>query len=63
VNTIKDYKFIKKIYESLYPKNPNFNIIDIINYLDDEKKKIESFFLTVNLFLKKMQNYQFMTLH
>ena len=39
VNTIKDYKFIKKIYESLYPKNPNFNIIDIINYLDDEKKK------------------------
>lgn len=39
VNNIKDYKFIKDIYENLYPINPNFNIIDIIAYLDEKNKK------------------------
>jgi spore coat polysaccharide biosynthesis protein SpsF len=33
VNTIKDYKFIKDIYENLYYNNPKFKITDIINYL------------------------------
>ena len=39
VNTIKDYNFIKNIYENLYPKNPKFHIIDIIDYLDEKNKK------------------------
>ena len=39
VNTFKDYKFIKNIYETLYPKKTNFNIVDIINYLDEKNKK------------------------
>ena len=39
VNTIKDYKFIKNIYENLYPINSNFNIIDIIKFLDNNDKK------------------------
>jgi spore coat polysaccharide biosynthesis protein SpsF len=33
VNTIKDYKFIRDIYEKLYYNNPKFKITDIINYL------------------------------
>jgi spore coat polysaccharide biosynthesis protein SpsF len=33
VNTIKDYKFIRDIYENLYYNNPKFKITDIINYL------------------------------
>lgn len=31
VNTVKEGKFIKYIYESLYPKKPEFSIADIIN--------------------------------
>lgn len=33
INTLKDYKYIKKIYDSLYRKNKNFKINDIINFL------------------------------
>ena len=39
VNTLKDYKFIKNIYENLYPINSNFNIVDIIKFLDNNDKK------------------------
>ena len=30
-----DYFFIKEIYEYLYPKDPNFGILDIINWYDN----------------------------
>jgi spore coat polysaccharide biosynthesis protein SpsF len=36
VNTQEQYVFIKSLYESLYPKNPNFEITDIINWYENE---------------------------
>jgi spore coat polysaccharide biosynthesis protein SpsF len=34
VNTMDDYIKIKRIYDNLYPKNPNFTTADVINFLD-----------------------------
>jgi spore coat polysaccharide biosynthesis protein SpsF len=34
VNTIDDYNKIKRIYDHLYPKNPNFTTVDVINFID-----------------------------
>ena len=34
VNTREDYNKIRDIYENLYPKNPDFSTIDVIEYLD-----------------------------
>jgi spore coat polysaccharide biosynthesis protein SpsF len=34
VNTMYDYTKIKRIYDNLYPKNPNFTTVDVINFLD-----------------------------
>jgi spore coat polysaccharide biosynthesis protein SpsF len=34
VNTMDDYTKIKRIYDNLYPKNPNFTTLDVINFLD-----------------------------
>jgi len=34
VNTLDDYQKIKRIYEHLYPQNPNFSTTDVINFLD-----------------------------
>ena len=34
VNTMDDYTKIKRIYDHLYPKNPNFTTIDVINFID-----------------------------
>jgi spore coat polysaccharide biosynthesis protein SpsF len=39
VNTMNDYKFISNIYENLYYKNPEFNINDIINYINKKNEK------------------------
>lgn len=39
VNTFKDYIFVKKIYENLYFKKKKFNILDVIKFIDNEKKK------------------------
>ena len=39
VNTLKDYKFIKDIYENLYYKNPKYTITDIINYLSKKNER------------------------
>ena len=39
VNTYDQYLFIKEIYEYLYPKNPNFGILEIINWCDNVDKK------------------------
>ena len=39
VNTYDQYLFIKEIYEYLYPKNPNFGILEIINWYDNVYKK------------------------
>lgn len=36
VNTQEQYKFMKQLYENLYPKNPNFHITDIIKWYDKE---------------------------
>ena len=38
VNTLKEYNFIKNIYDKLYIKNKKFNIKDIIKFLDNENK-------------------------
>lgn len=35
VNTLDDYLKIKRIYEHLYPQNPNFSTTDVINFLDE----------------------------
>ncbi len=37
VNTEDDFKFVKDIYDNLYPKNNNFHITDVIEYLDKKK--------------------------
>ena len=34
INTMDDYSKIKRIYDNLYPKNPNFTTVDVINFLD-----------------------------
>jgi spore coat polysaccharide biosynthesis protein SpsF len=34
VNTMDDYTKIKRIYDQLYPQNPNFTTIDVINFID-----------------------------
>ncbi len=39
INTLDQYVFIKELYEYLYPRNPNFNILDIIKWYDGEYKK------------------------
>lgn len=36
INTKDQYLFIKKLYESLYPDNPHFSILDIIDWYDHE---------------------------
>ena len=39
VNTIEQYQFMRQLYEYLYPKNPNFNIVDIIHWYDHQYVK------------------------
>lgn len=39
VNTKEEYLFIKEIYEYLYPKDPNFGILDIVNWYDNVYRK------------------------
>jgi spore coat polysaccharide biosynthesis protein SpsF len=34
VNTMDDYTKIKRIYDHLYPQNPNFTTVDVINFVD-----------------------------
>jgi spore coat polysaccharide biosynthesis protein SpsF len=34
VNTLDDYTKIKRIYDQLYPQNPNFTTVDVINFID-----------------------------
>ena len=34
VNTMDDYTKIKRIYDHLYPQNPNFTTVDVINFID-----------------------------
>ena len=35
VNTMDDYTKIKRIYDHLYPQNPNFTTVDVINFIDN----------------------------
>ena len=39
INTIDQYIFIKELYEYLYIKNPNFTIIDTLDWYDNFYKK------------------------
>lgn len=43
----EDYQFIKKVFEELYPLNPNFGFNDILNLIEEkpEIKKINSKYL------------------
>ena len=38
VNTAEQYLFMKELYEELYPTNPEFGIIDIIEWYDNRLK-------------------------
>ena len=38
INTYEQYIYIKELYEYLYPRNPNFSILDIIDWHDNEYK-------------------------
>lgn len=38
VNTLSEYNYIKDIYDNLYYKDPKFNIVKTIKYLDEKKK-------------------------
>jgi len=40
VNTIDQYNFMSNLYEDLYVKKPNFNILDIIQWYDNKNKQI-----------------------
>ena len=40
VNTYEQYQFMKDLYDFLYPKNPEFSIINIVNWYDNVYKKI-----------------------
>jgi spore coat polysaccharide biosynthesis protein SpsF len=35
VNTREQYEFMRQLYEYLYPRNPNFDITDIIRWYDE----------------------------
>jgi spore coat polysaccharide biosynthesis protein SpsF (cytidylyltransferase family) len=35
INTMDQYIKIKGIYDNLYPRNPNFTTVDVINFLDE----------------------------
>ena len=35
VNTLQQYIFMRRLYEHLYPKNPEFHITDIIKWYDE----------------------------
>jgi len=39
INTYDQYVFIKKLYEYMYPNNPNFSILDTIDWYDNIYKK------------------------
>ena len=39
VDTPADYHFVKAIYEELYPKNPNFDIHDVMSYLQGHPER------------------------
>jgi spore coat polysaccharide biosynthesis protein SpsF len=34
VDEVSDLDLVEKIYSCLYPHNPNFNMLDILNWLD-----------------------------
>jgi spore coat polysaccharide biosynthesis protein SpsF len=34
VDTEEDFKYVKNIFEALYPQNPNFGMNDVINFLE-----------------------------
>jgi spore coat polysaccharide biosynthesis protein SpsF len=35
LDTMDDYELIKRVFEQLYPRNPNFTLYDIIRFLDN----------------------------
>jgi spore coat polysaccharide biosynthesis protein SpsF len=35
VNTLAQYEYMRALYEALYPKNPNFSILDTIRWHDE----------------------------
>lgn len=37
VNTLEQYKYMSMLYDNLYPKNPNFGIMEIIKWHDEIK--------------------------
>lgn len=50
IDYLKDYNFIKSVYDELYPINPNFTIYDILNLLEEKPfiKQINDEYCGVN---------------
>ena len=42
VNTQEQYEFMRRLYEYLYPRNPQFHITDTIRWFDDVYLKVKS---------------------
>ena len=42
VDTADDYAFVKAIYDELYPKNPNFDLEDVMTYMKEHPKRTRS---------------------
>jgi len=52
VDTREDFELIRTIYESLYPKNPHFTLMDILAFLDERRDLLE---LNKNIQQKKVR--------
>lgn len=59
----EDYEFIKKVYDELYPKKPDFSLEDILNLLNENKeiKKINSKYNGVNWYRNHLNELKTIT--
>jgi len=56
----EDFEFIKTVYESLYPRNPNFTVMDILNLLESNLSiyNINSQYAGVNWYRNHLDELQ-----
>lgn len=58
IDYIEDYEFIKTVFEELYPKNPKFGLVDILDLIENVKpelKGINSKYLGVNWYRNHLE--------
>ena len=59
IDYLEDYKFIKRVFEELYPQNPLFSLDNILNLIDKQKpeiKEINKKYLGVNWYRNHLEN-------